>query len=203
MWTVQCCSPEIVLLGKSSLHAEQFCIRRLELKGRKWLTGGSSMLAPYKSASPVLWWWAELELVKSRFDLCRRAACCARSDRYHCATTIYFFETNPLLELSYSSGGRGLGITRSRGEALHENEGVRTIWHSLTPWLKGIIGSARWTDRKHVAAPARVAEFGRRTGFRIRRGNPWGFESPLSHHNKSCPLGAAAGSRMPLRRHTR
>jgi hypothetical protein len=29
---------------------------------------------------------------------------------------------------------------------------------------------------------ARVAEFGRRTGLRIRRGNPWGFESPLSHH---------------------
>ena len=28
---------------------------------------------------------------------------------------------------------------------------------------------------------ARVAEFGRRTGLRIRRGNPWGFESPLSH----------------------
>ncbi len=30
---------------------------------------------------------------------------------------------------------------------------------------------------------ARVAEFGRRTGLRIRRGNLWGFESPLSHHN--------------------
>ncbi len=26
-----------------------------------------------------------------------------------------------------------------------------------------------------------MAEFGRRTGLRIRRGNPWGFESPLSH----------------------
>ncbi len=34
----------------------------------------------------------------------------------------------------------------------------------------------------HGHARARVAEFGRRTGLRIRRGNPWGFESPLSHH---------------------
>lgn len=30
-----------------------------------------------------------------------------------------------------------------------------------------------------------MAEFGRRTGLRIRRGNPWGFESPLSHHLKN------------------
>jgi hypothetical protein len=38
--------------------------------------------------------------------------------------------------------------------------------------------------------PARVAEFGRRTGLRIQRGNPWGFESPLSHQidHASCPI---------------
>ncbi len=28
---------------------------------------------------------------------------------------------------------------------------------------------------------ARVAESGRRTGLRIQRVDPWGFESPLSH----------------------
>ena len=33
----------------------------------------------------------------------------------------------------------------------------------------------------NTTAPARVAEFGRRTGLRIQRGDPWGFESPLSH----------------------
>ncbi len=33
-----------------------------------------------------------------------------------------------------------------------------------------------------------MAEFGRRTGLRIRRGNPWGFKSPLSHHCQALPL---------------
>ena len=33
-----------------------------------------------------------------------------------------------------------------------------------------------------------MAEFGRRTGLRIRRGNPWGFESPLSHHFLNHPM---------------
>jgi hypothetical protein len=29
--------------------------------------------------------------------------------------------------------------------------------------------------------PCESGGVGRRTGLRIRRGNPWGFESPLSH----------------------
>ena len=40
----------------------------------------------------------------------------------------------------------------------------------MIPWQYG-----------NSTVPARVAEFGRRTGLRIQRGDPWGFESPLSH----------------------
>jgi hypothetical protein len=47
------------------------------------------------------------------------------------------------------------------------------------------------------AGHARVAEFGRRTGLRIRRGNPWGFESPLSHQGHTWPLGAALCAPVP------
>jgi len=34
-----------------------------------------------------------------------------------------------------------------------------------------------------MGAMCESGEIGRRTRFRSWRGNPWGFESPLSHHN--------------------
>src|SRR5437016_5469142 len=43
---------------------------------------------------------------------------------------------------------------------------------------------------RHSSSACESGETGRRVGFRFRWGNPWGFDSPLSHHP------AAASARM-------
>ena len=54
---------------------------------------------------------------------------------------------------------------------------------SRSSWATGRSRSVTASGHRSYARECESGGIGRRTRLRIWRGNPWGFESPLSHHN--------------------